>query len=1195
MHENSVSAPVFGVVVQVRDLHGDLHVEAAKAVSTQPEPLKLALAGTTVRVRYKHGEGRGVRVAPGVVITAAGLLDAGSSALGKIVDEPSDEPFACVSSGVPDPAFRYALEELPGAPVLDTLTGCVCGVFTVEGAIAEIPMLPEHAVADRENHRWLDLLTDAQLAAAGRKHLGPRLRRYLGSVCALGSEHEYQRVARSAPDLKRIYLARKANPRADDKARKASTHDDETALPERIDADRLLTRYLDVQILADPGAGKTSLVRHFASKTADELLGGADPRAVPLPTTARALAGDVSLSDALADALPRVLTTDLPRQDLVDLVSKEPLPGVPWLVLVDGLDEVVDVPGRLRVVRHIAHHRSGTTYRFMLTSRNLSRQELMSFDHAGFPTYELELFSEQDLRTFTVKWLRNIGHRDPDAVAEDLLGRLADTKLWSLVRVPLIATMLCVLYGADPGRELPKDQTELYEEYVAWQLDKIAYAETRVRLVSWLAGHGPTAERAADNLIDHIPRLLEHIAFVQVSGQVPESAALLDVAVGWDGVPRPEMVSPDEWRSVVGEIVRASGLLIQHGDDFDFPHPTIREFLAARWLVRAASDPATAARGLLAPDWRRRGLSREVKVFVAAQLARAGADLSAPLRRLLRPWHRVREFPFIAELARHGVDLDLDPGVGDKAVRILVRMIESPSTRSGREWEDRATWLRHLDQDRLIEVLRTLAAKESAHEDRRFEALRYLIQVDLRASEPLLLPFLASTGIADQARRSIDTLLWERDQELCLRVFSHLARSNARDWLRLVAAKLVQQHEPAVGVKLLVELERDHTVSDRIREAATAAVEKHDPELGVIIRGEFMVTARHEDYRLAAMERLYDEAPEQARVQLTDAAQNEQLFPRPRFEAAVFLVRKFAHDPQILLDIADKGGLIPDEQMEAALLSRVRYPQRAAALFEKIAIGAALDGPLCQKAIGELLKLDKQAAVGLLKALVRDDKKPDASRLDALARLTGVLSGGSCLALYEQLVVASGLSDENKLVVAKRSLHLAVDVDAALRLLVKVASASSIVVDVRMQASASAARVDAEAGFLAYKSIATSTDVDGTIRVQAVVKARDSKRSWGRRLLESLASDTTLDANAKLMLARHLGSSDGQQLVWKVVRDERAKPAIRMEAAAQLKGFGSDQAMKAYLHLAEARGMSGNLRRQANGKARQLGWRPAEE
>ena len=80
-------------------------------------------------------------------------------------------------------------------------------------------------------------------------------------------------------------------------------------------------------------------------------------------------------------------------------------PGIPWLVLIDGLDEIVDPAARRRVFAILETEMDGpgSPYRFVVAARSLTLSDSYTMARA-LPTYRLWPFTPDDLIDFAARW-----------------------------------------------------------------------------------------------------------------------------------------------------------------------------------------------------------------------------------------------------------------------------------------------------------------------------------------------------------------------------------------------------------------------------------------------------------------------------------------------------------------------------------------------------------------------------------------------------------------------------------------------------------------------------------------------------------------------------------------------------------------------------------------------------------------------
>ncbi|MFD8723872.1 NACHT domain-containing protein [Streptomyces sp. NPDC059629] len=351
-------------------------------------------------------------------------------------------------------------------------------------------------------------------------------------------------------------------------------------------------------LVAPAGRGKTTLLRTYRTDSASRWLDDEADATMPVLVNAAALA----TRDLLPAALAKSATSEFKPHALLDEFTPElfrhpPRLKRPWLVLVDGLDEIPETARRAvihRLIKTAGHHPA--LYRFVIATRPLSAGEL---DVLGpeVPRFELQPFTPEDLRGYARRWFHTLD--DPDRHVRTFTALLDRSRLSTLARTPLMAFMLCRLYRANPARPLPSGRTGAYRAFVDLIYEQNTHKDVgsiHDQAISALKRHHQiprdlkAAEQAADYVRDHLPELIDRLAYERINDDTGPTIALLAALLP---VPRPSKVKEPLWNSFLGDLLRPTGLLTQHADDFHFLHQTLREYHAARhatWAQQARTQ-----------------------------------------------------------------------------------------------------------------------------------------------------------------------------------------------------------------------------------------------------------------------------------------------------------------------------------------------------------------------------------------------------------------------------------------------------------------------------------------------------------------------------------------------------------------------------------------------------------------------------
>ncbi|MEZ4865678.1 MAG: NACHT domain-containing protein [Caldilineaceae bacterium] len=319
-------------------------------------------------------------------------------------------------------------------------------------------------------------LTDAELQSATERYL--QLLWHKHSILDIKGIGLADRVSLNLPLLE-MYVPLKARielpegetwSRALKVAGRLVSEEERLVIGERLSAPLPLLDLLDehagLVILGDPGAGKTTFLKHLALKLAlaeppIPALAQRLPILVPLAAYANELAqGDCSLQDFLARYYLNQGVEDLPVAELL----RSALSSGRALLLFDGLDEVPETSQRARVVDRVetffAHHRAvmGTHpsagNKFVLTSRIVGyRAAPMSAP--GVQTCTLVDFDQNDQTAFVAQWSQvleaAIRGRNPEATRQaavekaELLAALEHNPgVQQLAANPLLLTILAL-------------------------------------------------------------------------------------------------------------------------------------------------------------------------------------------------------------------------------------------------------------------------------------------------------------------------------------------------------------------------------------------------------------------------------------------------------------------------------------------------------------------------------------------------------------------------------------------------------------------------------------------------------------------------------------------------------------------------------------------------------------------------------
>ncbi|MEV7731671.1 trypsin-like peptidase domain-containing protein [Streptomyces sp. NPDC088921] len=718
-----------------------------------------------------------------------------------------------------DPDRRVGLPRLRGTPVGDGFsgsavvsarTGAVFGMLATSDSRGSAHMITAADILDRcpeaalysgsrpKRSAWIESLTDDQIRAGGWEYPGPLLRAYLAAVGKAADTVRPLGISRATtvPALSSVYVRQRAGTKPGRDGSVDSVAEAGAAFP----AERLFRSNRDGVLLGDAGAGKSSLLRMGSRLLAEGWQRDEERTLVPVLIEAAELVPHRPIPEALAAGVRADgPVADLRRDWPVEFFRDAPAANARWLVLVDGLDEIVDAHQRQlvleKLVRWRAREDAMVTHQFLVATRPLPDAEWQRTGFRNWAQHTLLPLETAQLPAFAEGWFTALAMGNPGAASESFIWQVRMAGLEPMATVPLMAEMLCQLFADHPNQPLPADRIALYEAYLT------------LRYRSWKAtGHGtPLAEihaifltqrgldvaKDAVQLYGEIPDHIGRLALARHHGDLSNA---VDLLVDWTSS-YDHGLSAEERSGLITAGLRRSGLFTERGDDFDFIHQTMVDFIAAQ---QTAADPALTSRilkELIGPWWCR---SRRAPVsakdsftrFLLHALYQQGSSVVV---RLLRQWANDPEGTrFIAALAMDGAQLT--PILRDAASDTIIEHL--PWTYNGSGRLEAAHALAGLNDRRAADEYADLAAT----------------QVDLdwtRIQAAEALEALGDTRAADTfADLATDKHIWAMWRAVAAKALARRGDNRAPAILRdLVTASFLREEEAAEVISALAALD----------------------------------------------------------------------------------------------------------------------------------------------------------------------------------------------------------------------------------------------------------------------------------------------------------------------------------------------------------------------------------------------------
>ncbi len=342
----------------------------------------------------------------------------------------------------------------------------------------------------------------------------------------------------------------------------------------RLKGEAVVAREQRLFILGKPGAGKTTFLKQVAWRTIIRNRQDDQVKKLPIFVTLK------ELSDSGLALVP-FIEAQFERAGFPNAAAfvKQFLKAGDAIVLLDGLDEVSQEEKQADLIKAInqfifAFHRC----QLLLTCRLAAN----SYDFKGFSYVEMADFSPEQQKTFIYRWFDK--RQDKEACWQALQDSQNKT-LQELARIPLLLSLLCVLFEARPDKDFPKERHQIYRE------------ATQALLGRWDEQDKLILQR--DPIYDalspeHKEALLADIAaqtFEKEEYFIPQQrlANLIEAYL------RREQISQQPDGVFVLRAMEAQhGLLVERARNIhSFSHLTLQEYLTAHYIV------ANEARGSL--------------------------------------------------------------------------------------------------------------------------------------------------------------------------------------------------------------------------------------------------------------------------------------------------------------------------------------------------------------------------------------------------------------------------------------------------------------------------------------------------------------------------------------------------------------------------------------------------------------------
>jgi HEAT repeat protein len=363
--------------------------------------------------------------------------------------------------------------------------------------------------------------------------------------------------------------------------------DEEQARRKRVDWKEAKKKYQKLMVIADPGMGKSTLLRMDAWETAQEQRQNLYENKISLedvnfPVFLRLSDLAKEKDNEIIDSILNLMRKDA-AAEIWDLL-KEKLETGKCLILLDALDEV---PKDYRDSLRTKLNNFASTY----TGKIICTSRIIGYDKTFFTSdKEVEIipFGQNQIEEY-IKWFIN-----DKSVVEGLIKELRNKpRIQGLAQNPLLLSLICRMYQQDKSLTLPARRTEIYRQTIdnfmskEWKEEKeyVKRKDAKLKLLSEIA-YNLSISRKDNILFDDLEKTIIKIfnerKIIKENLNSPEPAALIK-ELSEDGILR---------KMGLGEKEEESYYL--------FLHRTFQEYLTAMYL---AKDEKEALKHIWEHEW----------------------------------------------------------------------------------------------------------------------------------------------------------------------------------------------------------------------------------------------------------------------------------------------------------------------------------------------------------------------------------------------------------------------------------------------------------------------------------------------------------------------------------------------------------------------------------------------------------------
>jgi HEAT repeat protein len=387
--------------------------------------------------------------------------------------------------------------------------------------------------------------------------------------------------------------------------------------PERkpVELAELVREYPKLVILGGPGAGKTTLMRYLALIHAQSLRKGereiTDYGPTRLPLYLRiADYAEHGNGQSLDDFLPRALCGERYHDSTLETLVRERLKAGTCLVLLDGLDEVIEPSLRAKIAGQInlfVRTHENTSNRFVITSRVAGyRSAPLGGEMIHMHVRDM---NDEQIHRFLHQWCYAVERFQTPDLSSEAQAQKAEAEIAGITAAihnnpgvrrlaanPLLLRTLALIHRT--GARLPQRRIELYR----------LTADTLIRdweLARGIPADALVSEAEATRLLSELADWMHRNKPAGIATEWEVRYRLAELKAGMAGKEADDPAILQAVDDFLSKIRQHTGLFVERAPQrYGFMHLTFEEYFAARWLVARPKQAAQRIRERLhLPRW----------------------------------------------------------------------------------------------------------------------------------------------------------------------------------------------------------------------------------------------------------------------------------------------------------------------------------------------------------------------------------------------------------------------------------------------------------------------------------------------------------------------------------------------------------------------------------------------------------------